>query len=173
MLNRWLCLLLSVLLTACAATPETISEKELRIGELTRALQGLSPHVQSQEARRLADVAVNTAAQLREQYQVNLTPWVHNIEVYWGTKARGYCYQYAKDLHTALSKIPMPTLQLHYIKAYRGEMLEHNALSITAKDKAWDTGLVLDAWRDAGVLVFVPVKEDKYPWKLAGPPSAN
>lgn len=173
MKSRLLIVLLSVLLVACAGTPETASEKESRIRELTHALQDLSPQVQHREAQQLAEVAVNTAAHLREQYQVSLTPWLHNVEVYWGTKERGYCYQYAKDLHAALVKVPMPNLELHYIRAHDGEMLEHNALSVTLKGQPWNSGLVLDAWRDAGVLVFVPVKEDKYPWKLAGPPSAN
>jgi hypothetical protein len=161
----------SVLLTACAHAPESVSEKQLRIADLTHALQKLSPQVQPLEARQLAEVAVNTAAQLRDQYQVNLTPWLHNVEVYWGAKERGYCYQYAKDLYAALIKVPAPDLQLHFIRAHDGEMLEHNALSVTLKGQPWDSGFVLDAWREAGVLVFVPVKEDKYPWKLVGPPS--
>jgi hypothetical protein len=166
----WMCV--SVLLMACANAPESASEKQLRITELTHALQALSPQVWPKEARQLADVAVNTAAQLREQYQVSLTPWLHNVEVYWGAKERGYCYQYARDLYDALIKVPTPNLQLHFIRAFDGEMLEHNALSITLKGQPWNSGLVLDAWRDAGVLVFVPVKTDKYPWMLSGRPSS-
>jgi hypothetical protein len=164
---------MSVLLVSCANGPESLSEKQLRVTDLTHALQKLSPQVQPQEAQQLAEVAVNTAAQLREHYQVSLTPWLHNVEVYWGTKDRGYCYQYARDLHAALINIPTPHLQLHYIRAYDGETFEHNALSVTLKGQSWNSGLVLDAWREAGVLVFIPVKEDKYPWKLAGPPRAK
>ena len=162
----------SVLLGACANAPESISEKQLRMIELTHDLQALSPQVQPKEARQLAEVAVNTAAQLREQYQVSLTPWLHNVEVYWGVKERGYCYQYARDLYDALIKVPAPHLQLHFIRAYDDEMLEHNALSVTIKEKPWNSGLVLDAWRDAGVLVFTPVKTDQYPWILSGRPSS-
>jgi hypothetical protein len=164
---------ISFLLAACATAPESASQKASRVTDLTYALQQLSPHVQPQEAQRFAEVAVNTAAQLREQYDVSLTPWLHNVEVYWGSKQRGYCYQYAKDLYAALIKVPAPNLQLHFIRAHDGEAFEHNALTVTLKGEPWNNGLVLDAWREAGVLVFVPVKDDTYPWKLAGIPSAK
>jgi hypothetical protein len=173
MKTRLLIFCLSVWLVGCATSPETMSEKAMRIEQLTHELKQLSPYVETQEASQLAEVAVNTAAQLREQYGVRLTPWLHNVEVYWGAKERGYCYQYAKDMYAALKKVPLQHLQLHFIQAHRDEMLEHNALSVTASGQSWDTGIVLDAWRNAGVLVFVPVKEDKYPWKLSGSPSAN
>ena len=165
---RWLCLVgLSVFLVSCASMPESVPARDTRVEQLTKALQTLSPQVEKREAQQLATVAVSTAAQLREKYGVSLTPWLHNVEVYWGLKERGYCYHYQQDLYAALKKVNTPHLQLHYIRALPKEHFEHNALSVTAKGAAWDSGLVLDAWRNAGVLVFAPVKEDKYPWQLS------
>lgn len=172
MKNRFLLIWCLSGVMGCAHSPETVSEKAQRIESLTQALEHLSPQVTAREANQLATVAVNTAAELREKYDVSLTPWLHNTQVYWGLKDRGYCYQYANDLYAELAKVPLQHLQLHFIKAHRDEMLEHNALSVTAAGAPWSSGIVLDAWRNAGVLAFVPVKDDQYPWQLSGKPTA-
>lgn len=162
---RFVLVLLACLLAGCAHQPESPLAQQARIERLSAALQGLSPAVTASEADGFARVAVERAAGLREDYGVRLTPWMHNVEVNSGTRSRGLCFHYARDLAAALEPLPAPHLQIHRIQANRNGLTEHNALAITARGAAWDSGLVLDAWRHAGVLYFGPVRGDRYPWQ--------
>lgn len=154
------------LLSGCAHQPDNKAEQQARIATLATALQTLSPDASEQEARNFATVAVHTAANLREQYQVNATPWIHNIEVNSGIKPRGLCFHYANDLSAKLQPLAPPHWQLYSVQANPKQLLEHNAIVITGAGKPWQSGIVLDGWRNSGVLYFGPVIEDKYPWQL-------
>lgn len=157
---------LTLLCSSCAHRADNFSEKTQRINDLSKALQQLAPNSTPQTAQQLAEVAVNTASQLRENYDVTLAPWLHNIEVNSGIKQRGLCYQYAKDLAAAVQPALTPYWQMYRVQARPKQLLEHNAIVITAKDQPWQSGIVLDAWRNAGVLYFGAVTKDKYPWQL-------
>jgi len=153
-------------LGACANRPDTVAEQQHRIDKLAGELQKIAPNAPKDEAQHFADVAVKTAASLREQYQVNLTPWLHNIEVNSDLKSRGLCFHYARDMAKTLQPVTAPYWQLHFVQAKPKQILEHNAVVVTAKGEPWHTGIVLDGWRNAGVLFFGPVLTDKYPWQL-------
>lgn len=157
---------LAYLLSGCAHQPDNQAEQQTRIATLANALQTLSPDASTQEARNFASVAVYTAANLREQYQTNMTPWVHNIEVNSGIKSRGLCFHYADDLAEKLQPLVSPHWQLHFVQARPKHLLEHNAIVITGTGKPWQSGIVLDGWRNSGALYFEPVMEDKYPWQF-------
>ena len=152
--------------TGCAHHTENLTEKTQRIHNLRAALQQLAPNSTPQAAQQLAETAVNTAEQLRENYQVTLAPWLHNIEVNSGIKQRGLCYQYAKDLAVAVQPALAPYWQMYRVQARPKQLLEHNAIVIVGKNQPWQSGIVLDAWRNAGVLYFGAVTKDKYPWQL-------
>lgn len=159
------CLLLALLLCSCAHRPETQGEQQVRVEKLAGELQQLSPQANPQQAEQFAQVAVNTAVELRKQYGVRLTPWLHNIEVNSGTRPRGLCFHYARDLAKVLQPLAAPYWQVQFVQAKPKEPLEHNAIVVTAPGAAWDSGIVLDAWRHAGVLYFGAVRDDKYPWQ--------
>lgn len=159
-------LLLCVMLGACANRPETGEEQQARIDRLARALQVLSPTAPPARSRQVAVAAVQEAAALRAEYQVRLTPWLHNVEVNSGTRSRGHCYHYARDLRSRLQGVVSPYWQLYLLQARAGTVLEHNAIGIASSHADWQQSLVLDAWRDAGVLFFAPVGQDSYPWRL-------
>jgi hypothetical protein len=159
-------LLLAFFLCGCAHQPDNSTQQQARITSLTVELQKLSPEASEQEAQHFASVAVHTAATLREKYQVSMAPWIHNMEVNSGVKPRGLCFHYARDMGTALQPLAAPHWDLHFVQAKPKEMLEHNAIVITGAGKNWQSGIVLDGWRNSGVLYFGPVMEDKYPWRL-------
>jgi hypothetical protein len=152
-------------LPACATRPETGAQQQARIERLSTALQTMAPDSNPAAARHFADIAVTTSAQLRQQYRVQLTPWMHNAEVNAGIKSRGLCFHYARDLGAALQPLAAPYWDLHVVQAKPKTILEHNALVVTAKGAGWQSGIVLDGWRDAGVLYIGPVMQDKYPWQ--------
>lgn len=165
-LKNILMLAVALLLCACAHQPDTSQEQKIRINRLTVELQALSPSTEQEAAENFAKVAVTTAANLREQYQVDMAPWIHNMEVNAGQKPRGLCFHYAKDIAAALQPLAAPDWQLYFVHAKPREILEHNAVVVTARGKPWQSGIVLDGWRHSGVLYFGPVREDKYPWQL-------
>ena len=152
----------------CANQPETTAEQQARIHILANDLHAMSPGADARKTQQFAATAVNTAARLREQYGVRFTPWMHNIEVNSGTKTRGLCFHYAKDLAAALQPLAAPDWQLYIVQANPDGILEHNAIVVVDKGKPWDSGIVLDGWRDAGILYFGPVAQDRYPWQLKG-----
>jgi hypothetical protein len=160
------CALIVLLLCSCAHQQDSQTEQQTRIAALTLELQKIAPDADQKEARHFASIAVRTTADLREQYQVSAAPWVHNIEVNSGIKPRGLCFHYANDLAVKLQPLTRPHWQLHFVQAKPKELLEHNAIVITGVGKPWQSGIVLDGWRDSGVLYFGPVMEDKYPWQL-------
>ena len=161
-----ICLLLFFLLYGCAHPKDSSTEQQIRIATLAAALHALSPDASEQESRDFASVAINTAANLREQYQVSAAPWIHNIEVNSGIKPRGLCFHYANDLAIKLVPLTSPHWQLYLVQAKPKQLLEHNAIVIAGTEKPWQSGIVLDGWRDSGVLYFAPVMQDKYPWQL-------
>lgn len=160
------CLLLVFILCGCAHQPDSNTQQQARIASLTVELQKLSPEASETEAQHFASAAVHTAATLRENYQVSMAPWVHNVEVNAGIKPRGLCFHYARDMGAALQPLAVPHWDLHFVQARPKEILEHNAIVITGAGKPWQSGIVLDGWRYSGVLYFGPVTEDKYPWQL-------
>jgi hypothetical protein len=159
-------LLICILSGGCAYQTDSEPQQKARINTLAAELQALSPSADPREAEHFADVAVITAANLREQYQVTMAPWIHNMEVNAGKKPRGLCFHYAKDMAAALQPLAAPDWQLYFVQAKPKEILEHNAVVVTAKGKPWQSGIVLDGWRHSGVLYFGPVMEDRYPWQL-------
>jgi hypothetical protein len=161
-------LLFCCALIACAHRPDAQDEQQQRINALARELGMMAPAAPQQDAQHLATAAVTTAARLRAQYGVTLAPWLHNVEVNTGTKPRGLCFHYAHDLYEALQPQVAPYWQVQFVQAKPKEILEHNAIVITARGKPWDTGIVLDGWRNAGVLYYGPVTADKYPWQPKG-----
>ena len=158
--------LIACVLSGCAHQPDNQAEQQARIAALTLELQKLSPDADKKAAQHFASVAVNTAADLRQQYHVNMAPWIHNIAVNSGIKPRGLCFHYANDLGIKLQPIAKPHWQLYSVQANPKQLLEHNAVVITGAGKPWQSGIVLDGWRDSGVLYFAPVLKDRYPWQL-------
>src|SRR5437667_12705237 len=132
--------------------------------ELAKQLAALSPRVDRNEAKLLAECAYATVARLRQEYRIFGTPIFNNFLVYHGWKKRGYCYQWTEDLLLALDTLKLKTLELHWGESYAGTWRENNCVVVTAKGQAFDHGMILDSWRHFGHLRWnlVPSDEDRY-----------
>ena len=65
-----------------------------------------------------------------------------------------------------LASLELKSFTLHEGVAYKGSNLrEHNTVVVTAKGQEFSIGIVLDPWRNSGNLFWVPVRDDRYPWK--------
>ncbi len=153
------------LASGCASSPETPEARRHRAAQLALGLAHVAPRIPPGEARVFSRVAVERCADLREKYRIGLNHNLHNVLVYWGLKDRGFCWHWQEDLRQTLEAAAHPNLELHAIVASPGSLWhEHHALSVTAPGAAWNEGLVLDPWREEGLLWFGPVKTDDFPW---------
>jgi hypothetical protein len=131
--------------------------------KLTDELASLSPRVNREEARLLADCAYATVSKLRREYRMFGTPIFNNFLIYHGLRKRGYCYQWSEDLLIALDKLKLTSLELHWGEYDPGTWRENNCVVVTAKGQPFKQGIMLECWRHLGHLYFGPVASD---WEL-------
>ena len=131
---------------------------------LANQLAALSPRVDRNEAKLLADCAYATVSQLRRQYHMFGTPIFNNFLIYHGLRKRGYCYQWSEDLLIALDALRLSSLELRWGEANPGNWRENNCLVVTAKGQPFRSGIMLDCWRHLGHLYFGPVASSWEPY---------
>ena len=165
---RWWILGLFLLLTAC--TPHfTSSSTRAQEQALSLMLLDTLPQISHNEARKLSREAIRYSRELALRYKITTAPLVHNFLVNVGIKNRGLCYQWSDDLYAHLQKLHLRSIQLRPVGANIGKYwTEHNALVVLpAHDTHLDHGVLLDPWRHAGVLYFVPISKDPvYHWQI-------
>jgi hypothetical protein len=150
------------------ATPRgAVNETTLaKISSLRNDLADLNRRTNMLEARQVAETAITYSSALAEEYDLVRPAVLHNVFVRMGIKDRGLCYQWTEDLMQRLQRLGLTTYQLHWGVAYRGsELREHNSVVITARGEPFETGMVLDPWRNSGDLYWALIQRDKYPWK--------
>ncbi|MBU2959565.1 hypothetical protein KO516_01740 [Citreicella sp. C3M06] len=137
------------------------------VAALAQAITDLGPQVDPDEARRMARIAYDYPLRLAVEYQVEDRPIIHNIKVNQGLKPRGLCYQWADDLEARLSAEGFQTLELQRAIANSESAIriEHSTVIVTAPGASLYDGIVLDPWRNGGLLFWDKVRDDtRYPW---------
>jgi hypothetical protein len=173
-------LLLVLLLSGCSGTRPvhlqssenparsqgTVNDEYLeKISALRNDLAHLNRQANLLEAQQIAETAITYSGDLAEKYDLVRPAVLHNVLVRIGIKDRGLCYHWAEDLLRQLQLLDLKTYQLHWGVAHRGsELREHNSVVITARGKPFETGMVLDPWRNSGDLYWALIQTDKYPW---------
>src|ERR687887_148937 len=131
--------------------------------KLANDLASLSPRVNREEAKLLADCAFATVTKLRREYRMFGTPIFNNFLIYHGLRKRGYCYQWSEDLLVAIDALRLKSLELHWGEYDAGTWRENNCIVVTAKGQPFKRGIMLECWRHLGHLYFGPVVSD---WEL-------
>jgi hypothetical protein len=131
-----------------------------KAGKLAGDLALLSPRVNPEEAKLLADCAFATVSKLRREYRMFGTPIFNNFLIYHGLRKRGYCYQWSEDLLVALDALRLNSLELHWGEYDPGTWRENNCIVVTAKGQPFNRGIMLECWRHLGHLYFGPVASD-------------
>jgi hypothetical protein len=132
---------------------------------LANQLAALSPRVNPEEAKLLAECGYATVSKLRREYRMFGTPIFNNFLIYHGLRKRGYCYQWSEDLLVALDKLKLTSLELHWGESNPGNWRENNCIVVTAKGQPFKRGIMLECWRHSGHLYFGPVASDWEPYK--------
>lgn len=149
-------------------TDTKVAEHFQRLEELTTMIATLGPRVDYAEARQVAEVALTYPMQLAADYGLTTPPITHNMLVNMGVRPRGLCTHWAEDMLRRLDELELKTLRLYWAVAYPTKpfRLEHSSALVTAQEKEFDTGIVLDAWRNSGELFYSKVSEDdRYNWQ--------
>src|SRR6266481_6144182 len=135
-----------------------------KAGKLAGDLASLSPRVNRDEAKLLADCAFANVSKLRREYRMFGTPIFNNFLIYHGLRKRGYCYQWSEDLLIALDKLKLTSLELHWGESNPANWRENNCIVVTAKGQPFKRGVMLECWRHLGHLYFGPVASDWEPY---------
>jgi len=134
----------------------SVPKKESAAAEgLASQLAALSPRVNREEARLLAECAYATATQLRRQYRMFGTPIFNNFLVHWDIRKRGYCFQWAEDLLVTLDALKLTSLELHWGEANPGNWRENNCIVVTAKGQPFNRGIILTAGDNLDIFAMV------------------
>ena len=131
---------------------------------LASKLTALSPRVNREEAKLLAQCAYATVSKLRREYRMFGTPIFNNFLIYHGLRKRGYCYQWSEDLLIALDALKLTSLELHWGEYDPGTWRENNCIVVTVKGQPFNRGIMLECWRHLGHLYFGPVVSDWEPY---------
>jgi hypothetical protein len=134
-----------------------------KVEKLAKELASLSPRVNREEAKLLADCAFATVNKLRREYRMFGTPIFNNFLIYHGLRKRGYCYQWSEDLLIALDKLNLKSLEVRWGEHDPNTWRENNCIVVTAKGQPFKRGIMLECWRHLGHLYFGPVASD---WEL-------
>lgn len=158
--------LAAVTLGACGASPEKMSAAD-ETEALAAMIRSMRPDVDPDEAARAAALAFSFTRELAISYQITDRPLVHNTKVNMGLKPRGLCWHWAEDIQNRLNAEGFETLEVkRAISEGRGIRIDHSTAVITAKGDPFDLGVVLDPWRQGGVLFYETVAKDKrYQWE--------
>lgn len=166
--------LLAMLVTAACATmpPGGPPRGEARqIAELTAAIAALDPQVDPEEAARAARLSYEWTHKLALDYQITDPPLVHNTKVNMGLKPRGLCWHWAEDMERRLKQENFVTLEMHRAIANADNpfRIDHSTAIISARGESMFDGIVLDPWREGGVLFWEHTREDTdYNWRPRG-----
>jgi hypothetical protein len=128
--------------------------------KLANDLASLSPRVNRDEAKLLADCAFATVSKLRREYRMFGTPIFNNFLIYHGLRKRGYCYQWSEDLLIALDALRLKSLELRWGEHDPNTWRENNCIVVTAEGQPFNRGIMLECWRHLGHLYFGPIASD-------------
>jgi hypothetical protein len=147
------------------------SPNPTRVSALTGEILALGPDVSPDEAAAVADVAVHYSERLAESYDMVKPVELHNVLVNVGLRRGGLCYEYAECMLAELRELRLKTLDFKRGIAWKDDLWnEHNCVVVTAIGQPFESGVVLDAWRNGGRLRWAPVRMDHYPWRPKPPP---
>jgi hypothetical protein len=144
---------------------------EDRVAALAGELAALGPAVSPDEAAAVARVAVHYSQDLAEYFEMVRPVELHNVLVNLRLRRGGLCFQMAECMLAELRELPLRTLELRRGIAWKDDLWnEHNCVVVVAAGAPFESGVVLDAWRNAGRLRWAPVRMDHYPWQPKPPP---
>lgn len=159
-------LLILFLFTGCTNQPKV----PLNVRTLEEQILSLKKNIPVSEAKLLSKEMTLFSLHLKKEYKLVTPPLYHNFLVNIGFKKRGLCWHFAYDMLVHIKKLDLKSFDYYIGGANINDYWqEHNSLIITCKGCEFSKGIVLDPWRNSGVLYFSKIKNDKrYSWTQRG-----
>ena len=160
-------LFLILFLSGCSSvhynTPYQSSDNP-RIEQLTKMLMQLSHD--PKESKELATLAVTHSKELANRYNLVSPPLYHNFLVNSGQREKGLCFDFVDDLMAEIRTRNFKHFRFRWGRANGNQLDEHNVIVVLGRNTPFQEGVILDAWRNSGILYFTKVKDDpKYTFK--------
>ena len=134
-------------------------QDDIKIEKLKNEL--LTVSTSKQEAEELANLAVTYPKVLANRYRLVSPPLYHNFLVNTGQRKRGLCFHFVEDIMQEINKHNFKSFNFRWGRANADELDEHNVIVVTGnKNSNFNDGIILDAWRNSGNLLFWRVKDD-------------
>lgn len=158
----------AVLLVACTVPPPpAVTPESPQVVALSREIRALGPTVDGGEASRAARTLLRRTRELVGEYRLVRPAHAHNVLVNLGLRERGLCCHFAEDLIAGLRALELTSLDVHWVVARHGSRLrEHSSVLLAPSGAPIGRGLVFDAWRHSGELLWTRIDDDRYPWEL-------
>ena len=152
-----------IIFLGCTKEPQV-----LHVKTLYEVLSSL--HVDTNETKILSNEMILFSSQLKNDYELVKPPLYHNFLVNIGVKKRGLCWHFAYDMLSHAKSLNLKNFDYYIGGANINDYWEeHNTLVVTCKGCKFEDGVVIDPWRNSGILYFSKVKNDKkYSWSQRG-----
>ena len=146
--------------------PDPVSGS-IDVDELAQAIREPEPGGDPVEARRATEISYSYSRQLKQNWNVTDSAIIHNAKVISGFHECGFCNDWAQAKSAPLRQENFGTLDLHRATSLPTALriIHHSALINSKGDSKYD-GIILDPWRNSGVLHWASVREDtKINWQ--------
>ncbi len=161
-----------ILFTSCTSKYTNIDlnkrthiSKEIK--KLTNLILSISNKIEKEEAKEFSYDAITFSKHLANKYQVQTSALIHNVLINLNLKKRGFCYHYTNDLKKYLNKKKFKSFKLIKAVSKRDGYFEHTSLVLTREDVDFKDIIILDPWRNTGILFFKKIKYDtRYNWEI-------
>lgn len=142
-------------------------ETRASIKSLNKALKAMSPSIDPAEAKEVAYDAHVYPMHLANEWNLTWPPLLHNVLRNNKHRQLGLCTDWTQAMRARMYKKRLKTFDLWWGVAFLGNSWrEHSTLVVTAKGAPFNSGVILDPWRNSGKLFWSKVPDDyKYPWK--------
>jgi len=155
-----------LMISGCSLKQHAVNVQIEKVEQLTQDLIDLGKNVDKKEAARLAKEAIIHPTVLAKQYDLVFPANLHNMLINMGYRKRGLCFEWSEDMMTHLKKQNFKSFDLRWGVSHKGGPEEHNSVVVVAKGAAFETGILLDPWRNSGDLFWsnVTKDEEKFQW---------
>lgn len=165
MVKSLLGVLLILLFQGCSVKVDNINTESSNQKKLAMDIMALSSRIDTKEAYSIAKEALSHPKVLARQYNLVTPASYHNMLIHLGYRSRGLCFHWSEDLMAHLKKQKYKTIDLRWGVANKGGEEEHNSVVAVAKGASFESGIILDPWRNSGDLYWTRIGSDeKFEW---------